>query len=197
MGGAITVSTSVIELRFNKILKEADYSKDLITQSTEFVHRVETRANKLYLYTSALSENNTYSFSLKHVVSKDGEVIDNINLSFTAKAIASDRVSKDQEVLEATLTDRDEINDPILYYLPHKGDGFYLQDEFVAKNNNYALVINAQLILTRADIISGIDQAEQLYKKKVEDYIRSKGLDPAKYSINYIVNVPPDRSGNE
>lgn len=80
--------------------------------------------------------------------------------------------------------------DPILKFLPYGSIGYNINPTFKVTDGKRVLVIQVSVTLAGADyklsqpeLQSVISQREQL----ALDYIRSKGFDPAKYSIQYYV----------
>lgn len=79
--------------------------------------------------------------------------------------------------------------DSILNNLPHSTLDYNLT---VAQGTpgveNQKLALDAELLLSAADVRSGRDAAIAAYTQEVRDYITSLGLNPDSYTINYTIS---------
>ena len=70
------------------------------------------------------------------------------------------------------------LKDPIYKYTPHSTNDYYLQ----AVLNNNSITLEVKLLLTNNTMDS---TSITNIKQNVISYIKSVGLDPSKYTINY------------
>lgn len=193
LSDSLPTSTSTIKLHFSKPLDDSkDYRATLLEQDPFIVSTIEVTGNDIYVHLRKLEKGKRYRFTIKDITAKDGRVIMQQSVAFEAKFVPYSQLSADQKRLELSQTDRTTPSDPILAYMPHQGDRFYLKAEHTtSEEDEEILVINADLFLSRDDIKTGRSAAIQQYKDRVTQFIRSKDLDPDKYYIRYVINEPP------
>jgi hypothetical protein len=81
-----------------------------------------------------------------------------------------------------TLAAESEGIDPIIQYLPHSTLSYQINSR---TGDDGKVTLTIQLLLTEADRRTGEQAAVDIYKSEALDWIRSKGLDPNNYTINY------------
>ena len=72
--------------------------------------------------------------------------------------------------------------DPIIQYLPQSTLSYQIEASTGTDNKT---VLNIRLLLSEADYRISEQEAVNTYKKEALDWIESKGLNPANYTINY------------
>ena len=108
-------------------------------------------------------------------------------ISFTARDIPVEDLPKQQQDL-ILLRQRDYLksqSDPIIRSLPHGTLDYNLTSEYVRNGSKSDLILHASLLLTGADLKGDSTSIVNQYKQEVVDYIKSLGLDPTKYTIDY------------
>lgn len=80
--------------------------------------------------------------------------------------------------------------DPILNSLPHSTLDYNLTvaQGTTGIKGDQKLILDADLLLSAADVRSGRDAAIAAYTQEVRDYITSLGLNPDSYTINYTIS---------
>lgn len=194
IGSTISTATSMIELHFNRKLKEGNYRETLSGETSEVVQEIRVQSNIIQVSLNRLDEESDYNFIIRNITSQDDEVIPELVVNFKTVYIPYNKLSESQQELELNQTDRNNFEDPILKHLPHQDDRFYLESEFTTgAENEPLLVLNAQLFFRRDDLDQDTTETRLKYEKYVKDFIRSKELDPSKYNIRYEINAPPIR----
>lgn len=190
--GKIATSTSTIRLDFNRDIG-TEVSLAMIQGSERnIVTNIRKEARAIFLSLGTLEEEGKYSFSLGPIQSTSDETISSINFSFKAEYIPYDQLSAAQKELELAITDAGNFDDPILKHLPHQGKNFYLEAELTESDEEEPiLVIQAQLFLSRADVGKPRTQLISEFRPSIDEYIKSKQLDPASYLFRYSYNEPP------
>jgi len=85
------------------------------------------------------------------------------------------------------------FNDPILAHLPYGGLNFSIAANIITQNGKPVVTLDAKVLLSAADVNSGpaYEQAAiNTGKQDIVAYIKSLGLDPNNYTINYEVVQP-------
>src|SRR5262249_32745118 len=114
--------------------------------------------------------------------------INNKSIKFTAQSLSYNQMPKDAQKYLVSHQDNyaPVQKDPILASLPYSTLDFNLDSSFpTGKNGKPTLVLQAQLLLapgvTGAEATTDTEQ----YKQEVLDYIKSLGLSPDNYTIQY------------
>lgn len=109
--------------------------------------------------------------------------------SFSVKNIPFEKLTKEQQKYLTQSQNRGAFQDPILANLPHITPEFELAgsvDNSVSPPN---LKLQATLYMTQADMSDQVS-VEAQHKQSVLEYIRSLGLSPDKYKIDFIDSLP-------
>lgn len=133
----------------------------------------------------------TYTIDIHSVEATGGHKLTNKIFRFMPQDIAYANLPKDQQTAiqnSPGQNDRDTLNnDPILVHLPYGTLNYNLTPVYATVNGHATLEINAQLLLSYADLSS--PQSKQaaitLYESEINQYISSFGLNPSNYIINY------------
>jgi hypothetical protein len=190
--GTIPTSTGTFKLTFNQELGSFDMYQDIEGDNKTLVSDVETNGNTLYLYIKTLAPGSVYKFNLRNIKSKSGETITSIPFNVRATYVPFNRLPKEQQDLEVSKTDRDNISDPILNILPYQGEDYYLEAEFSADDEEIPiLIINAELFIRKVDLGKENTQIISEFEPRIFAYLRSKNIDPEKYDYRYTINEPP------
>lgn len=190
--GTFATATSTVKLDFNREI-DSDLNLSLVQGSSrDIVNNIKKDGQSILLSLGTLEEGEEYSFSVGPVQSSSNETISQINFSFTAKYIPFDQLSDAQQKLELSVTDSGNFEDPLLEHLPYQGKNFYLEAELTESDEGESiLVVQAQLFLSRADVGKPRTQLISEFRPAIDEYIRSKQLDPASYLFRYSYNEPP------
>lgn len=101
------------------------------------------------------------------------------------QSAAKQQLDKQQAALAAS-----PYADPILKYLPYGDLGYDINSTQKSINGKNTLVLVVSITLTGADYRLNPQQLQSVINDRKQSalaYIRSKGFDPAKYHIEYIV----------
>lgn len=189
----ISVIAPYIDINFNKSLLD---DQELTLVDEKFVtrgYKIQDKTIRIEL--DELKLDQEYTLSIEQVTSHDDRVLENVSVSFTTKDIPYLELSKAQQeyILEQQNEQPYTISDPILTHVPHSTLDFELRpviretfgdDEDAGVYGE--LVLEARLLLTAADM--RIDEAGAIkqYSEEVREYIRSLGLNPDDYKIEYV-----------
>jgi hypothetical protein len=183
---SVSVISPFIDVTFSKPINKD--SVDLKSDTTTLAGFSIVDDKVLRIKFSNLKLNSKNKIVITEVDSKSGSKLKDLDVSFVAKDIPFQDLSKSQQQAILKLQDTPSPNrdDPILAYLPHSDLDYKLSANVVQGE----LTLDAELLLTAADVRIDANAAINSYKKEVTDYIKSIGLDPAKYTINYKVIQP-------
>lgn len=183
---SIATYTPTLDLNFNRELDNAKTATPVADQN--IIRSSSVSGKTLTINLTSLAENKTYTITIAVVQAKDGSQIRNISLKFKPKYVPADKLPKSQQ--QTLLNNQDKNGpqpDPIYGLVPYSTLDFTLQAFPTADGKG--IEVDANLLPSAADL-SNEDQAIAQYKQEVVDYIKSKGLDPSKYTINYTVTQP-------
>jgi len=183
----VSVISPFIDVNFSKAL---DKNKIELASNQKFISNYNLVGDKtLRVYLTDLTLDADYTLSINSVTAISGKELKNISLRFTAQNIPFDKLNKTQQ--EAILGHQDKPtpskSDPILSHLPYGGLDFELT---AVAGQSGTLSLHARLLLSAADVRTDEAGATAQYKKEVQDYIRSLGLNPDKYVIDYEIVKP-------
>lgn len=183
--GKVSSLSPFIDINFSKQLDSENIN---ITTEDIDVTSFEANNKTLRVFIGEIEADSDYSFTIDSISAKNGKSLQNIKVSFTAKDIPFEKLSKAQQ--QAILQNQDRTDntksDAILGYLPYGGLHFKLN----ANQEGDQLVLEAEILLSKADLGTGQEAVTETYKKEVTDYIRSKKLNPDDYTITYKVTMP-------
>ncbi len=188
---AVATSTSVIKIDFSHDLSEdAQYDRTLLAEGQSIVREVERRGQSIYVRLFELKEGDTYRIVFRDILSASGKVIKSYELGFRATYIPHNRISQAQKDLEAGETDRFEPDDPILDHIPYSSIGYSIEPVHdTTEEGVYTVSVNAKIFLSNAD--RGFEeQAIEMYRNQIFDYLKSKNINPDNYQFNYIIQDP-------
>jgi len=179
--------TPSIQVNFNKPID----GKGISIGPDNVVATTKVSGTALTIYLQTLSANHTYTITIKSIRSTSGKVLTNIPLTFKVAYVASSDNLSDAEK-QAISNKQDQkpasLADPILNYLPYSTLTFMLTAvQTGSTQGQSALVIEAQILIppnTPADQ-EAIDIPK--FKQQAIDYLKSKGIDPTKYNIDYQI----------
>jgi len=185
-------SSPYIDIKVNHELAKQDITK-VFSSKPNIVKSVEQKDNKnIRIKLAPLDDGRLYAITINNLKDIGGKTIQNMVIVLKAKYIPSEKLSKD--LRKAVSDDQDQkqlISDPILSYLPYGGINYKLNATYnTNKSNNDVIAIDAQILLNASDVRTNKQAAINLYKQQVQDYIKSLGLDPNKYLIQYKVVEP-------
>ena len=181
--------TPFFDVGFNKTLTTSGLS---VSSSPGIIQSYVVKQKSLDMtLISPMKIGATYTIVIHSVQSTGGHKLSNKTFHFTPQDIAYTNLPKDQQIAIQNSPGQDDKdafnNDPVLAHLPHGTLDYNLTPVYTSVNGHAKLEINAQLLLTYADLSSA--QSEQtaitLYESEINQYISSFGLNPSNYIINY------------
>jgi hypothetical protein len=187
----IPTSTRVITIKFSKPLDTSQtYGSDSLKEnSNNIVRDVTAEGDTITIRLDALGENSNYAFKLPDVKSSEGKVLSGLRYTFTARYVAYDKLSKEQQAQQTSQTDSTVQEDPLSKYLPYSTlDYSLVGSNETSDSGKYIFVVSARLYLSAADVKIDKQGAVNRYKKEIADYIRSKNLNPDTYLIRYTIS---------
>lgn len=190
-GNALTPYVTQLNLNFNRELEANKTATPVANQNIILSSNVSGKSITIRLNTP-LRDTTTYTITLAVVQAKDGSQLHNIKFVFRPTNTPFDKLSKKQQQdLIATQDHYPAVNqDPILGHLPYSTLDFNL-DAVITKNaaGKEVVEIDATLLPSAADLSNEAAAIAQ-YKQEVVNYIKSLGVDPNNYTINYTVTQP-------
>lgn len=187
----MTTWTPFFKITFSKKVSATGLS---VSSSPKIIYnnKVDVSGNTVTVNLNVpLDSNQTYTIILNNISSTGGQRITNKIYRFKPASVSRNQLGEDeQEVLLQRNQASKAYQDPILSHLPYRSVDFNLTSSFGAGANNLAVLrLQAQLLLHLAqlgDKSAAVAEDEQ----EVLDYIKSIGLDPSKYTIQYTVVSP-------
>lgn len=180
--------TPFFDIYFNKPIIKSSVS---LTSSPHIISGYSVKGDVLDVSLSALTINKLYSLTLKSVVATNHQRMRNVVFHFTAKYINPGSLpkSEQQAIFKGQENYSSPANNPIVPHLPHQTLNYSLSAEInKGLNGKPTLTLQAELLLSQADL-SNEPAAIAKDKQMVFDYIRSLGLNPGNYTINYIPTI--------
>lgn len=187
----MTTWTPFFKITFSKKVSAAGLS---VSSSPKIIYnnKVDVSGNTVTVNLNVpLDSNQTYTIILNNISSTDGQRITNKIYRFKPASVSRNQLGEDeQEALLQRNQASKAYQDPILSHLPYRSVDFNLTSSFGAGANNLAVLrLQAQLLLHFAQL-GDKPAAVAADKQEVLDYIKSLGLDPNKYTIQYTVVSP-------
>lgn len=187
-----TVASSVSQavITFNKDLDPTqDIYKDIVIEpQTRVYDNIAIDKNKLIINYNSLNIDTNYSVTFKQIKANNGKVINNFTYALKTKYVPYNRLSEQQQQKTMEGVDKGNADDPILSVIPYSTLDYQITPTYRTRDNGSAyLVVKIALRLTNADRNNQAAAAE-VYKKQALDYLRSKGINPDSYTIEYTVN---------
>lgn len=176
-----------VDINFNKNLA----SNASISSSPNVVKSYSIKGKLLRINLKALKTGSDYTILLNQVQSEGGQRLTK-KLEFMTKDISFSKLPKAvQDAIVGSQDPNDSsllTNDPLVSHLPYGSLDFNISYSITRSNNAPALVIHVQPILSGADF--KLNQADLQRTITTKDqsaiaYIRSLGLDPSKYNIQF------------
>lgn len=184
----ITTWTPSLTVSFSQKLSSQGLS---ISATPGLLYQKPTvQGSNLILYLSVpMQGKHTYNITIKSIEDTKKQRLVNKVFSFTPQEISSNNLPEDQKEQLLVRNEQSAIyKDPILKFLPYDNLYFSLTPSFgtADRNNLPVLTIDASITLNESQ---KADEADALasQKQQVTQLIRSWGLDPDKYTINYTV----------
>lgn len=184
---AVSMQTPYIKINFSQPISTNNLS--VLASDPAIMANYEVSGKQLTINLQSLY-NVSYVVTVKHIQSTKGKNLDNLTFRFTPQYIEFQNLPKSQQ--DTLLKNQDKTpavnNDPIFNYVPHSTLDYNLTAVVSNDSQGQSTVgLQAQLLLSAADVNSGQDAAVATYKQEVLDYLKSVGLNPDKYTITYTV----------
>ena len=187
---SMSVQSPYLKVNFSQSLSSSGLSIQASDKSVMLDSKISGK--QLTVDLANLNLNASYTVTITHIQSTKGKAINNLILKFTAKDVSFNQLPKDQQNTILQRQDQSQVfrNDPIFNYTPHSTLDYNLTSLTTTDTNgNPKVVLKAELLLSAADQ-SNPNPVISQYKQEVVDYIKSVGLDPASYQIDYTVSAP-------
>ncbi|HUY53271.1 MAG TPA: hypothetical protein VMV24_01720 [Candidatus Dormibacteraeota bacterium] len=185
---SVSYMTPFFIINYNKALS----STVSISSSPNLIRNYTVNGKLIDISLSSMRVGGNYFIDIKSIATTNGEVIKDKIFKFSAKNISYYNLPKDQQKNIINNQDRypSPINDPITAHLPYLTIDYTLSTGIVAgANGKPELVLEAAILLSQADM-SHEATAIANYKQEVISYIKSLGLNPSNYVINYTITTP-------
>jgi len=194
----VSINSPYLKLKFNKSLTSEGHEVSLINASDEpsYVRQVVNGKTLVLYLPTDLSEGIEYTVNISKITAQDGKSFSG-ELRFTPEDIPYEKLDKDQQEEILRLQDErsdSDANDPIMNHLPHSALNYnlslYINDGLGSDVPAERIILNAEILLSAADVRIDRDGAIEQAKQDINSYITSLNLDPANYQIEYSVTEP-------
>jgi hypothetical protein len=180
----ISAGATTITITYNKNIQVKN-STDQVLASARIIKSTEVQGNKLIINLINLDQNVDYELYIKDITSNTGDTIPLYVFKFHNKYIPFNEQSREMQEQAIKTTDKGNIDDAAVKALPKTSDTFsityVLSGEPIYKGKLIKLRI--ALLVTNFELN---DKAKiALYKKQALDYLRSQGVNPNDYVIDY------------
>lgn len=181
-----------IDLNFNKSLSSG-YVVVRITPNAMKSFTVNGKTLRVNL--SSTMDNIKYSITVNGLRSVSGQLFSR-TLTFVPHNIPFNKLPKDEQ--QAIISSQDPndpslvTNNPLLAHLPYGGIGWRMLGRIGSVNGKSTLTIEVTISFSDADYKSSVSQQQTLIQQReqeAQNYIKSLGLSPSNYNIQYI--IPP------
>jgi len=187
----VSVIAPYLKIHFNRELTESGLN---VSAEPNIIESYKVSGKTIdILLTQNLEADKEYTVTIASVTSTNGETLTNQVLRFTAKDIPFEDLPEEQQkaVVNAQSRFTEVQSDPILEHIPYGTLNFRLSPLFENdKDGNQILILEADILLSAADVRIDKAAAVNQYKAELRAYIRSLDLDPAKYQIRYNIIEP-------
>jgi hypothetical protein len=185
----MTTLSSEFNINFNHPISKNGLSVSVMPGNASYQGENDISGNSLGVQLSIpLNPTQTYTIMVNKVTSTNGKVLTNLSYTFIPKSINKSQLSEsDQENLIKRNQQSPAYKDPILINLPHSTLDYDISPYFIADNNDIShLVLKIQLLVPPGQDTNSYSAND---KQEALQYIKSLGLDPSKYNIQYqIIN---------
>lgn len=185
----IPVNTRQAIITFNKELDlDQDIYKDIkIEPQTRIYQDITIENNKLIINFSALDIDTTYSITFKKIEATNGKIINDFTYKVKTKFTPFNKLSEDEKRKEVDSINSGSDSDKVLAVTPHSTLDYTIERTYKTRDDGSAyLVLIITVMLTGADR-GNESAATEKYKLQALNYLRSKGIDPTEYTIEYRV----------
>lgn len=182
----INTGTNLITIEYNKPILVPTES-DIVSESN-IIREIKVNNNKLEIYINNTSNDRNYQIIIKSVKSQDDQVINNYVYSFKTGYVPENEMSEREKEQAIQQNDRGNTEDPIISVLPYSTPSYRVTYQFrVVGEEKTQIYIVANIYLNEVDKRAGVGVSTEFYKKQINDYLVSKGINPKDYQIEYIV----------
>jgi hypothetical protein len=179
-----------IDINFNKTLSTSSGS---IAITPNVVKNFSIKGESIHIKLGLLRDGQDYTISITNIHSSGGKLF-NKTLHFKPKRIDFKKLPKDvQQAIVASQDPNDAsllTNDPLVSHLPYGDIGYNINYVISSKDSKPALIITISVILAGADYKQSPQALQNTINQREQaalNYIKSFGLDPSKYNIQYSV----------
>ncbi len=185
----IATVSPYISINFSKNL-----SKDglVVSSSPNITDLYDVKGKTLQITISrSLNPKTDYSITIHKIYSSNGSVLSNMTFNFRPVAKTFDKLSalEQSQIFESQSKDQIGSLDPIMSYLPYETLSYKLEPLVTASSTVSKISIDASIYVSKGQL-STQDAVVAQYKAEINDYIKSIGLDPATYDIQYQILLP-------
>jgi len=190
-GEANSSSQTLVVIETNKDLEQNNESLQVLA-SDDIVNGYKIEKNKLLIQLRNMSINKSYELYIKNIKASDQSKINSYTLKFKNTYQNFNTLSKEEQDKQIADTDKGNIDDPVVKYLPITTDAYYISYVLYDKpdeKGKYQKIVIA-LLISNPDLEN--TQMIQDYKKQALDYLKSKGINPNEYVLEYHPEVAKD-----
>ena len=174
------------KVSFNKEIKKEGL---IITSSDErIIRNSDIKGNTLTITLNEMEIGKKYIITLAKISAKNGKILQDKALVFTADDTPFDKLSKElqQGIINNQSYFTDNQSDPILDYMPASSLHYTITPVFNGTN----LTLNIQILLAKSDLGVQRNEIIEQYKQEALSYIKSIGFDTNKYVLSYSISEP-------
>ncbi len=181
----ISAGATTIAITYNKDI-QINNSNDQVLASAKIIKNTEVKGNTLLINLINLQQDADYQLYLKNITSTDGQVLPLYVFNFHNKYIPFDKQSKEMQDQAVSNTDKGNIDDAAMKALPKTTSTFSITYELLSQPDQKGkyIKIKIALLLLNYELNDKVKIAE--YKKQALDYLKSQGVNPQDYTIEYF-----------
>lgn len=182
----ITTLSTEFNIKFNRPISKNGLSVSVIPEAGSYKGENDISGDTLGVQLSTPLKSQQYTITINKVMSTNGRTLTNLSYSFTPKSANKSQMSEgDQENLIKRNQESPDYKDPILDHIPYSTLDYSITPYFKADSNDIShLILQIQLLVPPGQNTASYSSQD---KQEALQYIKSLGLDPAKYTIQYTV----------
>lgn len=179
----ISAGATTVTFTFNKEL--TDVNSIQVKASDNIILKSEVDKNKLNVYLISLQPDKSYDIFLQNISASDGQRIDYYQLHFTNQYIPFNQQSQQVQEQQIKTTDKGNIDDPAVKVLPKYAKDYSIKYELFGEPSQKGkyIKLHINLLLSQFDANNKAKILE--YKNEALDYLKTNGVNPNDYVIEY------------
>ena len=184
-GANLNGASASIEIYYNKNIKKFE-SNQKVLANANIISSTQVNGKKITVKLVNLKFDNDYQIDLNNITSEDGQVIGSYKLSFKNKYVQYNKQSQDMITAANKATDQGNTTDPALKALPKTTNTFSITYIMYGKPDQKGKYLKLNIALLLPNYEQNDVTKLKAYKTQALDYLKSSGVDPNSYVIEYF-----------